>query len=389
MKILVVCPTLSDSALSASFRLIHLLDNFLKNQVYLTIYVSDPDISELLKNDKYNKYLDINIVRNTGKNHLYYRLFTRLFGVPDSLVFWGRKVKKIIFKQYGRYCFDAVFTSSPPHSLQVVGMEISKKYDIPHFSDFRDDWMGSHRLKHVTPLHSYLSTKNEMAVLQNSKLITHAIPFVAKEWKIKFAHLSEKIYPISNGYPDSIAENIKPIIYPKNTIVYFGGDYDGFVIKKLLKIRNELIQSGLSETWMIVTGGPFDIPFENDETWVHYGNVPQHDVYNYLCNGTIHISLLPPGDLLPSRTIPLKLYTQVTTNGSCVFIGNEGATTELFKDVYGVYFMGKEGWENLVSMIENDEHMLFTTKYRRINIERFNYKILANNLLLQIQDNLK
>ncbi len=387
-RLLVICPTLSDKGLAASFRLIHLLDHFLSEGVYITAYVLDSDISSVLKNVKYGKHLAIHTVYQ--RNGIYYKIRNRLFGVPDSMIFWGNKAKQEVLRSYKPDSFDAVFTSSPPHSLQVVGMKISKAFNIPHFTDFRDDWMDSHRLRHMTPLHRYLSKKAEYNVLEHSALITHAIPFVAESWKIKYKRFSEKIHSLTNGYPNSVLNyktNNKTISYPKNTIVYLGGAYGNFVIEKFTKLREELIKSGLSEKWMIITGGPFEIPFKEDEVWVHYGNVSQDKVYNYLYNGNIHISLLPPGDLRPSRTIPLKLYTQITTKGVCVFIGNEGATTDLFKNIEGVYFFDNNGWDKLIPFIQNDEQK-FTKEYKRENIDVFNYKLISKKLLAYIDKEL-
>ncbi len=392
MKLLVICPTLSDKGLAASYRLIHVLNYFLKNKIFTTVYVSDPDISRLLMQKIYSDYLKVIIVEDNNQKNIFVRLFRRLFGVPDSFIFWGNKVKKEIFKNHTYDDFDAIFISSPPHSLQVTGMQIAKYFKIPHFTDFRDDWTGSHRMRHITSLHAYLSEKNEQSVLENSKLITHAIPYVAKEWKEIFQNVSDKIYPLSNGYAADILnyrENSKTIKYPKNTIIYFGGDYKGFVVEKFTELRNKLIQLGLAENWMIVTGGPFEIPFKNDDTWVHYGNIPQTQVYDYIYNANIHISLLPPGDLFPSRTIPIKLYTQVTTRGTCVFIGNDGATTQLFSNIEGIFFMGKDGWETLAKWIKENEAELSEAKYKRKNIDKFNFDNISKQLLTYMQKNLR
>ncbi len=389
MKLLIICPTLSDSALSASFRLIHVLNYFLNEKIHITAYVSDSDISETLKSNKYYGNLEVFLVPNNAQSNFFKKIKNRLLGVPDSMIQWGIKVKQEVLQNHNKKSFDAIFVSSPPHSLQVVGMKISKSFQIPHFTDFRDDWMGSHRLRHITPLHKFLSQRSEREVFNNSALITQAIPFVATEWKAKYPLYSAKIYPFSNGYPKSILEykvNEKTIEYRKNTIVYFGGNYNGFVVKKFTDLRKELIQTGLDKEWMIVTGGPFEIPFLDDEVWKHYGNVSQELVYDYIYNANIHISLLPPGDLFPSRTIPLKLYTQVTTNGACIFIGNEGATTELFNGIDGVYFLNKNGWDILAKWIKENELILKNRSFKRTNIRRFSYESISKKLLHLMQE---
>lgn len=382
MKLLVITPTLSDKGLAASYRLIHLLVYFLRQGIFITIYTSDSDLSNNLS--QYRNYLKVKVIKISKNSSILEKVRSRLFGIPDSIIFWGNRVKEDILKINNCHSFDAIFVSSPPHSLQVVGENIANKLDIPNFTDFRDDWIGSHRLKHLTPFHKYLSKKAEYSVFKHSKLITQAIPLVTREWKSKFPEFAEKIYTLTNGYPNEILEykeSIKTVKYPQKAIVYFGGAYNSFVVNQFRYLRRELIRLGLSKKWMIVTGGPFEIPFKNDDIWIHYGNVPQYQVYDYLYNATIHISLLPPGDLFPSRTIPVKLYTQITTNGTCVFIGNNGAVNEVSKNIEGIYFLGENGWERLALWIKENENMLINNKYDRNNIERFNYDYIGKKLL--------
>lgn len=382
MKLLVVCPTLSDNALAASFRLIHLLRHFLENGVIVKVYLHDSEISKSLKEFQKQNLLEVKII--PLKQNIVRRIINKTIGVPDSLISWGNEVKSNVFENESSNNYDAILTSSPPHSLQVIGMKISKKLNIKHFTDFRDDWMGSHRLVHLTPLHAYLSQKFERLVLENSTVISHAIPFVANEWMEKYPKLRNKIHPLSNGFSKdtlNYKENDKTVKYNKNVIAYFGGNYNNFVTEKLSQLRQELIDSKLSGKWMIVSGGPFEIPYSDDDVWKHFGNIPQNEVYNYMYNSNIHISLLPPGDLFPSRTIPLKLYTQITTKGACVFIGNNGATSELFKDVEDVYFLGASGWETLINWIKENETDILSRNIQRANIDRFSYESIGGGFL--------
>ncbi|MEJ2628853.1 MAG: hypothetical protein P8078_09880, partial [bacterium] len=62
------------------------------------------------------------------------------FFIPDARVGWNgfayRKAKDIIKK----YKIDTIITTSPPHSTQLIGLKLKKKFNIPWIADFRDPW---------------------------------------------------------------------------------------------------------------------------------------------------------------------------------------------------------------------------------------------------------
>jgi hypothetical protein len=91
MRLLIICPTLSDNGLSASFRLIHLINSFLENKILVTVYLHDSEISQELEKHLNSNELDINIVK-ISKNNIFKKIVFRLFGIPDSMIFWGLKL---------------------------------------------------------------------------------------------------------------------------------------------------------------------------------------------------------------------------------------------------------------------------------------------------------
>ena len=69
-------------------------------------------------------------------------LWLRLnFFIPDSRVGWNFTAFKAAKKYIKANKIDAVVSIGPPHSSHLIGLNISKKYSIPHIPVFIDPWV--------------------------------------------------------------------------------------------------------------------------------------------------------------------------------------------------------------------------------------------------------
>lgn len=384
MKLLFVTPTLSADALAASFRVVGVIQSMLSKGLDIVVYTRDSNVSTRL--DAYIVAKKLEIVVVPDNRNSFSRYYRRVFGIPDSDIFWARKVHRAIVAKEKLKEFSGVFVSSPPHSIQIVGYWLSSKNQLPYFSDFRDDWSGSHRLKHVSLLHKYLSLKLQDSIVTNSSLVTHAIPMVADEWEARY-NQTVKIHKFTNGFSGGLGRETiseKMVRYPKFAIAYFGGGYDGLVVKKLSELAFYLRQYGLDKKWMIVSGGPFDVPEVCCTNWIHHGNVPEPDVFDYMYDAKIQMSILPENDVAPSKMIPLKLYTQMATRSACVYIGNVGAATQLFSGENGFVSFGYNDFDKLAKWIVANESAL-AQGYDRPNIDKFDFSIIADEIVEKIK----
>lgn len=390
MKIIIIAPDVSSKGLASSFRVSHIIDTLLKKGYLISLFTySYPVKVELTKYEN----LSVTYISNIRDRNFVVKAFSKVFGIPDPLIFWGFKVFMHIYQQKEFFKkFDFSLFSSPPHSLHVIGIIIKKTLGIPFFSDFRDDWMGSHRLSHFSKLHKFFSGKLEKSVIQNSLGIFNAIPIVANDFSIKYPKYSDKIFAYTNGFNNKFKERLSDDNfgekYDLNTIVYCGGGYDGFINKRFNKFASELIEGGLDTTWKIITAGPgINVEKENIKVWKHNGVISPDRVEEIIKNATIHISLLPDGDLVNSRTIPLKMYSQVATKGSIIFIGNEGITNKVFKNIPGIFFLDNKYWDKLSLFIKNNQQIL-TKKYNR-DIDKFNFENILNGYTNTMEELLK
>jgi glycosyltransferase involved in cell wall biosynthesis len=158
--------------------------------------------------------------------------------VPDARVGWNRhalrKCKELLQSQH----FDAVITSSPPHSTQLIGLTLQKKYQLRWIADLRDPWTDIYyydELQHLALTRS-LDAAYEKKVLQGCD----AMLVVSPDMKRLFANKSpqinaEKIHVVPNGFDED--DFIYPSSPPENEfrITYTGTVSEAYNIEMFFK----------------------------------------------------------------------------------------------------------------------------------------------------------
>ncbi len=113
-------------------------------------------------------------IKNTGKNtagslfRLWYANFSKYI-VPDTQrIFWVNNAIKAATKLISQYQIPYVLTTSPPHSTQLVGGALKRKFreKIQWIADYRDMWS----LSHIFDL-NYARRKSAHEVLEKSLLM--------------------------------------------------------------------------------------------------------------------------------------------------------------------------------------------------------------------------
>ncbi|NIN33980.1 MAG: glycosyl transferase family 1, partial [Gammaproteobacteria bacterium] len=60
--------------------------------------------------------------------------------IPDARKFWVKPSVKYLKNIAEKEQFDALITTGPPHSVHLIGLELSRSLEIPWIADFRDPW---------------------------------------------------------------------------------------------------------------------------------------------------------------------------------------------------------------------------------------------------------
>jgi len=102
--------------------------------------------------------------------------------------------------------FDAVLTSSPPHSTQLIGLELQKKHGLPWLADLRDPWTDIYYTKdlHRTAAATWLDAHYESQVLRRADAVLVTSPETERLFRRKLPDLAKgKIVVLPNGYDET------------------------------------------------------------------------------------------------------------------------------------------------------------------------------------------
>jgi len=128
------------------------------------------------------------------------------FFIPDARKGWIKFAFNEACKIIEKENIKTVITTSPPHSAQLVGLKLKKKYDfISWIADLRDPWTDIYYYKEFKHLNiaKKIDLKYEKLVLENANVVITVSKslkelFVKKSDKIS----KDKIYVISNGFDE-------------------------------------------------------------------------------------------------------------------------------------------------------------------------------------------
>lgn len=130
--------------------------------------------------------------------------------IPDARVGWLPWIIREGSRIIENTKIEGIFSTSPPHSLQIGAKYLAKKYSLKWIADFRDPWVGAYWEKDLKriPVLTKLNKKLEQDVLRHAFMISTA----------------------SEGYVTSTSEAVKEKVVPI---------YTGFEILNREKIRTD------------------------------------------------------------------------------------------------------------------------------------------------------
>ena len=312
------------------------------------------------------------------------------FLIPDTKIWWYwkafKKAKEIIRSEN----FDAIFTTSPPYTVQLIGLSLKKIFNMPWIVDFRDPWTenvyynSSYRNPVTTKINSYLENK----VLEKADLIIT----VGEKLKLLLKEkTNKKIEVIHNGFDtdDYSSINIKKSSNDRKFVIGYYGSFNKFQVPYLLfevikefKVNNpEIYESIKVKIFGNITNEAKDIlegKIEKEKLEVN-GFLPHDSFVEHISQEQILLQLIH--DQEDSEIIiGSKLYEYFFTGNPVLCIGNtnsEGAQlVTKVSSINGTFdFSNKEGVKNfIIDMYKNwkkDEmrqHKIDVSTYSRSNL---------------------
>lgn len=122
--------------------------------------------------------------------------------IPDPRKGWNsyaiKEAKKIITK----HKIDTIITTSPPHSTQLIGLQLKRDLNINWIADLRDPWTDIFYYKDLLHLPSSRKkdAKLELDVLKNADQIITVSNAIKELFAVKLKGQKDKIHVIPNGF---------------------------------------------------------------------------------------------------------------------------------------------------------------------------------------------
>ena len=317
-----------------------------------------------------------------------------IFFFPDGRILYFKKIENFAIKYIIENSIDTLITTSPPHSIQKLGMRIKDRTGINWISDFRDPYMNWNILLSMKPnfiskmIHNFYQKKfieaSDKVIVTNSEL------------KKEFLKISnrDKIHLIHNG------SNIKPEKYNNKKFIlsYFG-------LLNMFRNPKELIDtldSMLEEDSNFRGKFEFHLFGNIQESTVNYIDkkknlypLTKFDVINSekelvskMSSSSILLLLL---DNLPMQnTTPYKLFEYLVSEKLILTLGDyENKDVDRFLKDYKRYNRMRYDDVNEIRSFIKRSFMLYDSKKLKninINYSDLRYSSLISKLIKVIKD---
>jgi len=161
--------------------------------------------------------------------------------IPDPRKGWNSHAYQKCVDIIKSEKIELIFTSSPPHSTQLIGLKLKKNFGLPWIADLRDPWTDIYyykRLNH-TSIAKGIDRSYEKAVLESCDKIL-VVSNTIKEMFVQKSDLigEQKIVAIPNGYDEDDFQSPSTPSANEFIITYTGtltADYEIEVLFKALK----------------------------------------------------------------------------------------------------------------------------------------------------------
>lgn len=167
------------------------------------------------------------------------------FFIPDARKGWVRFAVKAASEIIEKEKIDTVFISSPPHSSQLVGLELKEKYNIKWIADMRDPWTDIYYYKDLlsTKFSAARDAVYERKVLEKADVVISVSDPINRMFLSKSEKLnSEKFHVIPNGYDEDDFTKAQTISGQKFIITYVGTIADSYNPSVIFKAIYKLIE---------------------------------------------------------------------------------------------------------------------------------------------------
>lgn len=142
-----------------------------------------------------------------GKASFFVNLFRFIRGnffIPDARIGWNKFALEKARELIHLHAIDTIITSSPPHSTQLIGLQLKKEFKLKWLADLRDPWTEIYynKLLFRTNWAKRIDYRYEQACLQNADTLIVVSEDIKQRFGEKRETILEKIHVIPNGFDE-------------------------------------------------------------------------------------------------------------------------------------------------------------------------------------------
>jgi glycosyltransferase involved in cell wall biosynthesis len=299
------------------------------------------DYFRIYTNDK-NKIPSAGFASNieSGIKDKFMRFIRGNFFIPDPRRGWNnyafRKACEIIKNEGIKY----IITTSPPHSTQLIGLKLKKKFpDIKWIADLRDPWTDIYYYDQFYPtfISKIIDRSFELQVLKTTDKIITVGQSLRDLFIKKLPRLENKIEVITNGFDEDDFSKLNSINPVKQTISYIGTLSDAYPIigflDALKSLRDKNIDFNLKFVGTVSSKQKDLVISRTEKSSVDFIPYVDHSIaINYMLGATILLLIIPDHQSNKS-IITGKIFEYLASGKPVLCLGpTDGDAAEIIRE---------------------------------------------------------
>ena len=272
-------------------------------------------------------------------------IFSLLIWLPDDKLGWVPVAVLKGLRMIKKENIDMILTTSPPHSVHLIGLFLKMMTGIKWAADFRDPWMIDFKKPHFvrTKLSDEIEAWMERKTVEKADLILSTNERSTDRFRTHYPYVNaDKFVTISNGFDEEDFYEPRNINkYSIFTITYIGTFYHGRTPKLLLKALSELVSEKK------ISDKNFFIQFIGDTRYAN-GEPVEKMIQDFNLSASVKVrGWIPYSEALKEMAqshlllllasnqpiqIPGKVFEYIGLGSNILAILDDGATSDLLRN---------------------------------------------------------
>jgi len=262
------------------------------------------------------------------------------FFIPDPRRGWNKHAFRKACEIIESFGIKNVITTSPPHSTQLIGLRLRRKYpEINWIADLRDPWTDIYYYHKFYPtfITRAIDRRLEKKVLRSAGKIITVGRSLKELFSTKMPGLEQKTEVICNGYDEEDFSGIKGMRPEIFTISYIGTLSDAYPLDGFLKaveiLKEDMIPCKIRFVGLISPEQKHRIIGRAEEYYPDFIPYSGHSAaIRYMMNSSVLLLIIP--DHATSRSIITgKLFEYMAAGVPVICFGpQDGDAAAILKE---------------------------------------------------------